>query len=138
MHAGNPEVNGAGNPGNGPRRSITRRNLELSRMLEQGSISQAQYGEAFQSPITARVYVRNVELPALYAAEMVRKHLLQQYGSNAYNQGMIAHTTLSSQMQLSAEDAVRNKLLEYDRRHGYRGPEYRRIQGTDEYLAAPE
>ncbi len=138
MLAGIPQAPEAGNPINGPRRSIARRNLVLLRMLEQGSISQTQYDEAFQSPITAQVYGRNVELPALYAAEMVRKHLLQKYGSNAYNQGMIAHTTLSSQMQLSAEDAVSNKLLEYDRRHGYRGPEYRRIQGTDEYLAAPE
>ena len=138
MLAGIPQAPEAGNPINGPRRAITRRNLVLTRMREQGSISQPQYEEAFQSPITAQVYVRNVELPALYAAEMVRKHLLQEYGRNAYNQGMIAHTTLSSQMQRAAEAAVNKKLLEYDRRHGYRGPEYRRIQGTDEFLAAPE
>ena len=138
MLAGIPQAPEAGNPINGPRRSIARRNLVLLRMLEQGSINQAQYGEAFKSPITAQVHVRKVELPALYAAEMVRKSILKEYGRDAYNQGMSAHTTLSSEMQRSAEDAVKKKLLEYDRRHGYRGPEYRRIQGTDEYLAAPE
>ena len=138
MLAGIPQAPEAGNPINGPRRAVTRRNLVLLRMREQGSISRAQYDKASKSPITAQVYVRNVELPALYGAEMVRKHLLQEYGKNAYNQGMIAHTTLSSKMQLSAEAAVSQKLLEYDRRHGYRGPEYRKIQGTDEYLAAPE
>ena len=138
MLAGIPQAPEAGNPINGPNRAMTRRNLVLFRMLEQGSISQAQHDEAFQAPITAQVYVRNVELPALYAAEMVRKHLLKEYGNNAYNHGMIAHTTLSSYMQFSAEAAVHKKLLEYDRRHGYRGPESRKIDGTDEYFAAPE
>ena len=38
---------------------------------------------------------------------MVRKRILKEYGRDAYNQGMIAHTTLSSEMQRSAEDAVR-------------------------------
>jgi penicillin-binding protein 1A len=138
MLAGIPQAPEAGNPINGPGRSLTRRNLVLARMLEQGSISPEQYNVAVNSPITAQVYVRNVELPALYGAEMVRKHLLQEYGKSAYDQGMIAHTTLSSRMQLAAETALNKKLIEYDRRHGYRGPEYRKIQGTDEYLAAPE
>ena len=138
MLAGVPQAPEAGNPINGPKRAMARRNLVLQRMLEQESITQAQYEEALAAPITAEVHRRPVELPALYAAEMVRKRLLNEYGRNAYNQGMIAHTTLNSQMQTTAEEAVTRKLLEYDRRHGYRGPEYRRIQGTDEYLAAPE
>lgn len=138
MLAGIPKAPEAGNPVNGPERAINRRNLVLLRMLEQGSISEADYEEARQAPITARVHHRSIELPALYAAEMVRKRLLTEYGREAYNQGKIAFTTLDSRMQKAAEDAVTLKLLEYDRRHGYRGPEYRRIYGTDEYLAAPE
>ena len=138
MLAGVPQAPEAGNPINGPKRAMARRNLVLQRMLEQESITQAQYEEALAAPITAEVHRRPVELPALYAAEMVRKRLLNEYGRNAYNQGMIAHTTLNSRMQTTAEEAATRKLLEYDRRHGYRGPEYRRIQGTDEYLAAPE
>ncbi len=138
MLAGVPQAPEAGNPINGPKRAINRRNLVLLRMLEQGSISQAQYDEARNAPITAEVHRRPIELPALYAAEMVRKRLLREMGRDAYNQGMIAYTTLNSRQQRAAEDAVTKKLLEYDRRHGYRGPEYRRIQGTDQYLAAPE
>ena len=138
MLAGVPKAPETRNPVNGPKYAIDRRNVILFRMLEQGSITRAQHDEAVASPITAKVHVREVELPALYAAEMIRKRVLGDYGRDAYSQGMIAHTTLDSKMQQAAEAAVTKKLLEYDRRHGYRGPEYRRLQGTDEYLAAPE
>lgn len=138
MLAGVPQAPEAGNPINGPERAINRRNLVLLRMLEQKSISREQYDEAVASPITAQVYSRDIELPALYLAEMVRKRLLTEFGRDAYNQGLVVRTTIDSKKQLAAEAAVIRKLNEYDRRHGYRGPEYRRIQGTDEFIAAPE
>ena len=138
MLAGIPQAPEAGNPINGPERALARRNLVLGRMLEQGSITVDDYTSATRAPITAQVYARTIELPALYLAEMVRKQLLQQLGRNAYNEGYIVRTTLDSRMQLAAENAVTLKLNEYDRRHGYRGPEAKRIQGTDQYLAAPE
>ena len=138
MLAGIPQAPEAGNPINGPRRAIDRRNLILSRMLEQRSITKDQYDEARAAPITASVYGRDIDLPALYIAEMVRKQLLTDYGRSAYSQGLIVHTTIDSKKQLAAEAAITKKLNEYDRRHGYRGPEYKSIQGTSEYLAAPE
>ncbi|MFN3237338.1 MAG: penicillin-binding protein 1A [Pseudomonadales bacterium] len=138
MLAGIPKAPEAGNPINGPQRALDRRNLVLYRMLSQGSIDQAQYDEATAEPITAQVFAREIELPSLYLAEMVRKRLLREYGRNAYNEGLLVKTTLRSDMQLAAEKALTRQLNAYDRRHGYRGPEYRRIQGTDEYLAAPE
>ena len=138
MLAGVPQAPEAGNPVNGPKRALNRRNLVLLRMREQNSITLEQYEEAIAAPITAKVYRREIELPALYLAEMVRKHLLKQFGKNAYNEGLIVRTTIDSQKQRAAEAAVTRKLNEYDRRHGYRGPEYRRIQGTDEFIAAPE
>lgn len=138
MLAGVPQAPEAGNPINGPERALNRRNLVLLRMREQNSITLEQYEEAIAAPITAQVYRREIELPALYLAEMVRKHLLQQFGNNVYNEGLIVRTTIDSQKQRAAEAAVTRKLNEYDRRHGYRGPEYRRIQGTDEFIAAPE
>jgi len=138
MLAGVPQAPEAGNPVNGPERALNRRNLVLLRMREQNSITQEQYEEAIAAPITAKVYGRSVELPALYLAEMVRKHLLKQFGKNAYNEGLIVRTTIDSHKQRAAEAAVTRKLNEYDRRHGYRGPEFKRIQGTDEFIAAPE
>ena len=138
MLAGIPQAPEAGNPINGPSRSIDRRNLILSRMLEQGSITSEEFSIAKAEPITASVFGRDIELPALYIAEMVRKQLLTDYGSGAYSQGLVVHTTIDSRKQLAAEAAVIKKLNEYDRRHGYRGPEHKSIQGTSEYLAAPE
>ncbi len=138
MLAGIPKAPEAGNPINGPERALVRRNLVLQRMLEQGSISAEELVRARSAPITASVHERQIELPALYVAEMVRKHVSAEYGRDAYNSGLIVHTTVSSARQTAAEAALQQKLGEYDRRHGYRGPEYRRIQGTDEYLAAPE
>ena len=138
MLAGIPKKPQKGNPINGPEWALQRRNLVLSRMLEQGSINQQQYTEAAEAPITAKVYHRNIELPALYAGEMVRKHLLTTYGSQIYSQGIKVYTTLDSQRQKIAEAAILHQLIAYDRRHGYRGPEYRQLQGTDEFIAAPE
>lgn len=138
MLAGIPKAPEGGNPINGPERALDRRNLVLFRMREQGSITEEAFNEATAAPITAQVYGRDIEVPALYVAEMVRKRLLEEYGSDAYNDGLVIHTTLDSRRQLAAEAAVETKLNEYDRRHGYRGPEHRRIHGTDEYLAAPE
>ncbi len=138
MLAGIPKAPEAGNPINGPERALNRRNLVLQRMLDQQSISKSQFEQSIKAPITASVHQRKIELSSLYVAEMVRKHLLTEYGSGAYNQGLIVHTTIDSEMQRAAEKAIQARLNQYDRRHGYRGPEFRRIQGTDEYRAAPE
>lgn len=138
MLAGIPQAPEAGNPVNGPQRALKRRNLVLSRMLGQNSITKAAYEEAVNAPITASVHNRAIDLPALYAAEMVRKYLLNQYGRSAYNEGLVVRTTIDSQKQIAAENALQGKLLEYDRRHGYRGPEYNSIDGTSEFLAAKE
>jgi penicillin-binding protein 1A len=138
MLAGIPQAPEAGNPINGPERALARRNLVLARMREQGSITKSEYDEAVNAPITASVYSREVEVPALYLAETVRKHLLEEYGGEVYNQGLIVHTTVDSHMQLAAERTMVTKLNEYDRRHGYRGPEARHLPGTDDYIAVPQ
>ncbi len=138
MLAGIPKAPERGNPINGPQRALARRNLVLQRMLNQGSIGEDEYASATQAPLTAAVHQRTIELPALYIAEMVRKRLLTMYGRGAYNRGLIVYTTVNSSMQAAAEKALQKKLNEYDKRHGYRGPDYRQINGTNEYLAAPE
>ena len=138
MLAGIPKKPQKGNPINGPEWALQRRNLVLSRMLEQGSVNQQQYDEALKAPITASVHNRVIELPAPYVAEMVRKHLRMTYGDQVYSQGIKVYTTLDSRHQQIAENAILDQLIAYDRRHGYRGPEYRQLQGIDEYIAAPE
>ena len=135
MLAGVPKAPEAGNPINGPQRALDRRNLILTRMLEQGSITRAQHDQARQAPITAQVFGRNIELPALYAAEMIRSEIIRGYGNKAYSLGLLVESTIDSTMQTAAEASVIQKLNEYDRRHGYRGPEATQIAGTKTFLA---
>ena len=123
-----------GNPINGPEWAVKRRNLVLRRMRQQGSISQAEYARAVAAPITARVFQRDIDLPAPYPAEWVRRELFERYGQEIYG-GFIARTTLRAGLQEAAQRAVRNGLAAYDRRHGYRGPE-ERVAGLAEDDAA--
>ena len=110
-----------GNPINGPEWALKRRNLVLRRMLAQGSIDDAEYQAAVAAPITARVFQRGIDLAAPYPAERVRRDLFARFGQDIYS-GFLAHTTLDAKMQAAAQRAVRQGLVDYDRRHGYRGP----------------
>lgn len=125
-----------GNPINGPEWALERRNLVLRRMLAQDSIEQAAYREAIAAPITARVFSREIDLPAPYPAEWVRQLLYERYGEDIYS-GFIAHTTLDAGRQAAAQRALRGGLLDYDRRHGYRGPEGR-VAAADPVLTAAQ
>ena len=136
MLAGIPKAPEAGNPINGPKRALERRNLILQRMVEQGSISQSDYQLAVAEPITARVFDRQIELPALYAAELIRSEVIKAFGSRAYALGLKVESTLDSRMHAAAEAAVIKKLNEYDQRHGYRRPEEAQLAGTRTYLAS--
>ena len=112
----------AGNPINGPEWAINRRNLVLRRMRSQGSIDEAEYQVAVAAPITAAVHQRGIDLPAPYPAEWVRQQLIERYGTDIYT-GFVVHTTLDSKRQAAAQRAVRGGVLDYDIRHGFRGPE---------------
>jgi penicillin-binding protein 1A len=122
MLAGIPQAPTAGNPINGPERAMKRRNLVLTRMLEQGSITQAQYDVAVISPNTATVHERDLDIPAPYAAEWVRQQVVSRYGTDVYSSGYTAVTTIDAHLQEVATIAVRDGVFRYDRRHGYRGP----------------
>jgi penicillin-binding protein 1A len=138
MLAGIPKAPEKGNPINNPARATDRRNLVLRRMLEQDSITPEQHDAAVAEPVTASVHGRAIELSAPYVGEMVRKRLLTDYGRKAYSNGYTVRTTLDSKMQSDAQRILQANLDRYDRRHGYRGPERKRLDGTDEYVDAPE
>ncbi|MEM1228954.1 MAG: PBP1A family penicillin-binding protein [Pseudomonadota bacterium] len=133
MLAGIPQAPSAGNPINGPERALARRNLVLSRMLEQGSISTEQYQTARSEPISARVYERQLEAPAAFAAESVRQ-LLNDY-DDLYTGGYSVYTTIRSDKQVAATRALRDGLEAYDRKHGYRGPEAQLGDDSETYEA---
>ena len=125
MLAGIPKRPEAGNPINGPEWAVRRRNLVLRRMFEQGSIDRPAYEAARAAPITAAVHQREIDLPAPYVAEWARQELEGRYGTDIYHLGYEAFTTIDSALQASAIRALRGGLIDYDRRHGYRGPEDR-------------
>ena len=122
MLAGIPQAPSAGNPVNGPERALKRRNLVLSRMRDQDSIDAAAYKAARAAPITAKVYSRALDVPAAFPAEWVRQQLIGRL-PNLYTGGYEVYTTLRADTQAAAGVALRNGLLSYDRRHGYRGAE---------------
>ena len=123
MIAGLPKAPSAFNPLVNPSRAIIRRDWILDRMLELDYIDDNKHAEAVSRPITASYHGAKVELYAPYVAEMVRKDLLNRYGRKIYTDGYKVYTTINSEFQNSANQAVINGLLAYDQRHGYRGPE---------------
>ena len=122
MLAGIPQAPSAGNPINGPERALARRNLVLSRMLAQGSITQPEYQAAKETPVTAKIYARELDVASPYAAEWVRQQAANIL-PDLYTGGYEIQTTINATMQAEAIAALRRGLLNYDRQHGYRGPE---------------
>ncbi|MEX2524633.1 MAG: penicillin-binding protein 1A [Gammaproteobacteria bacterium] len=123
MIAGLPKAPSTTNPVSHPERALNRRAYVLNRMLTQGYISREEYSEAMKAPVTAVLHSPDVELEAPYVAEMVRTRMLEMHGEEAYNAGYKVFTTVRDKNQVAANHALRESLLEYDRRHGYRGPE---------------
>ena len=123
MLAGIPKAPSRNNPVSGPDGSEQRRNWILGRMLTLGYISDAQYRSARQEPDSARIHGAKLEFEARYAAEMARQQMLQLYGMEAYTNGYHVYTTLSSDLQRAANQSVMDGAINYDKRHGYRGPE---------------
>ncbi|MBC9249071.1 peptidase [Pseudomonas alcaligenes] len=125
MIAGLPKAPSRFNPLVNPERSKERRDWILGRMLKLGAIDQARYAAAMAEPIDAQHHVQPPELNAPYIAEMARADLVGRYGSEAYTEGFRVTTTVPSELQSAANLALHQGLIEYDQRHGYRGPETR-------------
>ncbi|WP_350432393.1 PBP1A family penicillin-binding protein [Shewanella sp. H8] len=122
MIAGLPQAPSAANPIRNPERAISRRNWVLSRMLEKRNITQAEYQVAINSPLTAKYHGAEIDLYAPYISEMARDYMIQKYGEEAaYTNGYNVYTTISSDLQLMAQESLRDNVFAYDQRHGYRG-----------------
>lgn len=123
MIAGLPKAPSRYNPIVNEPRAMERRNYILQRMVGQGFITPDEFKLAVKEPNTASVHKPDIETYAPYLAEMVRAAIVEKYQDKAYTQGYDVYTTLDSQAQLYATDALRKTLEDYDRRHGYRGAE---------------
>ena len=122
MIAGLPQAPSAINPINDPDAALKRRTHVLNRMLHYNFITQAQYQQANKEPIATNYHSRSLDMEASHVAEMTRKELVAKFGPDVYTSGFTVYTTVDSKLQHIANQAVLTGLLEYDKRHGYRGP----------------
>jgi penicillin-binding protein 1A len=123
MLAGLPKAPSRYNPISNPKRAKLRQQYVLRRMLELQFISQEQYAAAERHPIVVKKEVNEFPVHAEYFAEMVRQVLYDRFQDEAYTRGIRVYTTLLTNHQEAAYASLRRGVQEYDRRHGYRGPE---------------
>ncbi|MFQ6016614.1 MAG: penicillin-binding protein 1A [Kiloniellaceae bacterium] len=103
--------------------ALARRNWVIGRLLEDGRISFAEAEEAWIEPLQVRRRDPTEIVQADYFVEEVRRELARLYGdSNLYEGGLSVRTTLDPGLQKLAERVLRQGLITYDRRHGWRGP----------------
>ncbi|WP_371375948.1 penicillin-binding protein 1A [Thalassotalea aquiviva] len=124
--AGLPKAPTTYNPISSPERAKFRRTTVLQRMLVSGYISEEEYEQANNEPIKTKRHGVEIELNAPYVAEMAHQDVVKMFGKErAYNEGLRIYTTVQTDLQNAAKDAVIKNLYAYDERHGYRGPIYR-------------
>ena len=123
MLAGLPKAPSAYNPVVNPKRAKIRQEYILQRMYELHYITQEQYDEASRQPLIVKGAGKEFSVHAEYVAEMVRQMMYAQYREEAYTRGLNVVTTIDSADQDVAYRALRKGLMDYERRHGYRGPE---------------
>jgi len=123
MLAGLPKAPSAYNPVVNPKRAKLRQLYVLRRMSELGFISPSQLESAQTEPWIAKHGNQEFAVKADFLAEMVRQMMYERYQEDAYTQGFNVYTTIRHQDQAAAYKAVRTGVLDYDSRHGYRGPE---------------
>jgi len=119
--AGIPTAPSVVNPVASADAARVRRTHVLGRMRELNYITAAEYAEANSSPMESRLHGPSIEVDAPYVAEMVRNDMQAKYGDAIYTAGYRVFTTIDSRLEGAATVALRTGLLQYDRRHGWRG-----------------
>ncbi len=120
--AGVPKAPSSYNPIVNPQLATMRRAYVLRRMRELGYIDAATAEAANKEPMQARAHAPLYDVEAPYVAEMARLELRQRFGPSAETAGYKVYTTIDGRLQAAGNRAVRVGLIEYDRRHGWRGP----------------
>ena len=124
MIAGLPKAPSKYNPVRNPKRAKVRRDYILKRMFELDYITESAYQTALNEELSATIHSVETETYAPYMAEMARTDAIKRFGEeNIYKLGLKIYTTLDSDEQDNAISTLRDNLLKYTKRHGYRGPE---------------
>ena len=121
MIAGLPKAPSKYNPIINPERALIRRNHILGRMKILGYIDDDEFSLAKDEEVTAELHARRTVADAQYVAESIRAELFETYGDDVYKTGLNVYTSIDGELQGAANTALRRALLDYSRRHGYRG-----------------
>jgi penicillin-binding protein 1A len=125
MLAGLPQNPSRHNPIANPKRAQQRQHAVLKRLYELGQIGEPEYRRALAEPLRIRRGGQVFDTRADYVAELARQAVFAQFGEEAYERGIVVTTTIRKAEQDAAYESVRRNVLDYDQRHGYRGPEAR-------------
>lgn len=123
MLAGLPKAPSAYNPVVNPNRARLRQHYVLRRMHELGYISDTQHAAALKEPLIVKRELSGYAVHAEHAAEMARQIAAERFPEDVYSRGMKIYTTLIKAEQEAAYNSLRKGVMDYDRRHGYRGAE---------------
>jgi penicillin-binding protein 1A len=123
MLAGLPKAPSTNNPVVNPKRARERQLYVLERMHSLGNLTDAEYAAAKDQPPVVKVEAESFAVHAEYVAEMARQVAFDQFHEETYSRGLNVYTTLISGEQKAAYESLRAGVLEYERRHGYNGPE---------------
>jgi penicillin-binding protein 1A len=121
MLGGLPQAPSRYNPVTSPQRATERRHYVLQRMQALHYIDADTAARAMQEEIKAHEFAPRYEIEAPFVAEIARQQVVARFGDAAINAGYRAITTIDGRLQTAANRALRLGLIEYDRRHGYRG-----------------
>ena len=123
MLAGLPKAPSAYNPIVNPKRARLRQQYVLRRMHELNFITDTQYEAALKEPLVVKRELAEYAVHAEYVAEMARQITAERFPEDVYSRGMRVYTTLVKAEQEAAYASLRKGVMDYDRRHGYRGAE---------------
>ena len=121
--AGLPKAPTNYNPFQYPKRAISRQRQVLANMKRYKFITEAQYEKALATPLHFKSARETREFAADYVGEMVRQVMFERYKDSIYSSGINVYTTISKDDQQAANKALMQGVLDYDQRHGFRGPE---------------
>ena len=121
--AGLPKAPSGYNPFVNPKRAKVRQEEVLRDMQRYGFIEQSVYEAALKEPLRFKASKQSRDLAADFVAEIVRESLYAQYQDEIYSSGLRVYTTIRKANQEAANAAIREGVLDYDSRHGFRGPE---------------
>ena len=123
MLAGLPKAPSVFNPVVNPKRARTRQQYILGRMLSLGYLTAEQHAMAAKEVLHVKQAANDFPLKADFVAEMARQLVFERFAEETYTRGIRVYTTILKPDQEVAQAALRRGVLDYERRHGYRGPE---------------